>query len=144
MKKSSLKKILAASLAGASLLVSVSAWSGVAVIVNANNGNTMSASDVTRIFLGKKKTFPDGSEAIPVDQAEGSATRSAFISTVLKKNDQQIKAYWAQLLFTGKGTPPKEVGGSAHVKKLVAENPALIGYIDSGDVDGSVKVVYEF
>ncbi|GAA5315279.1 MAG: hypothetical protein AseanaTS_04840 [Candidatus Pelagadaptatus aseana] len=144
MKKSSLKKILAASLAGASLLVSVSAWSGVAVIVNANNSNTLSAADVTRIFLGKKKTFPDGSEAIPIDQAEGSATRSAFISTALKKNDQQIKAYWAQLLFTGKGTPPKEVGGSAEVKKLVAENPALIGYIDSGDVDSSVKVVHEF
>lgn len=144
MNKSSIKKVLAGSLAAASLMISVSAWSGVAVIVNPSNGNALSGSDVTRIFLGKKKSYPDGSDAIPVDQAEGSAARSSFVGTVLKKNDQQIKAYWAQLLFTGKGTPPKEVGSGADVKKLVSENPALIGYIDSSEVDGSVKVVYEF
>lgn len=144
MKKVTLKKLLAATLAGVSLIASVSAWSGVAVIVNPNNANALSEADVTRIFLGKKKAYPDGSEAIPVDQAEGSPIRSSFVSTVLKKNDQQIKAYWAQLLFTGKGTPPKEVGGGADVKKLIAENPALIGYIDSSEVDGSVKVVHQF
>lgn len=144
MKTITLKKILAASLAGVSLLASATAWSGVSVIVNPSNSNSLDASDVTRIFLGKKKSFPDGSEAIPVDQAEGAPARSEFVTTVLKKNDQQIKAYWAQLLFTGKGTPPKEVGTGAEVKKLVAQNPSLIGYIDSSEVDGSVKVVYEF
>ncbi len=144
MNKVTLKKLLAATLAGASLIVSVSAWSGVAVIVHPNNANALSEADVTRIFLGKKKAYPDGSEAIPVDQAEGSPIRSSFVSTVLKKNDQQIKAYWAQLLFTGKGTPPKEVGGGADVKKLIAENPALIGYIDASEVDASVKVVHQF
>ena len=144
MKNVTLKKILAATLASASLIASASVWSGVAVIVNPNNANTLSEADVTRIFLGKKKAYPDGSEAIPVDQAEGSPIRSSFVSTVLKKNDQQIKAYWAQLLFTGKGTPPKEVGGGADVKKLIAENPALIGYIDSSEVDASVKVVHQF
>jgi ABC-type phosphate transport system substrate-binding protein len=144
MKISSLKKVLAASLAGASLLLSAAAFSGVAVVVHPGNGNDLSAQDITRIFLGKKKSFPDGSEAIPIDQSEGSATRTAFVTTILKKNGQQIKAYWAQLLFTGKGTPPKDVGNSAGVKKLISENPALIGYIDSGDVDGSVKVVHEF
>jgi ABC-type phosphate transport system substrate-binding protein len=144
MKKVTLKTLLAATLVGASLIASVSVWAGVAVIVHPNNGNALSEADVTRIFLGKKKAYPDGSEAIPVDQAEGSPIRSSFVSTVLKKNDQQIKAYWAQLLFTGKGTPPKEVGGGADVKKLIAENPALIGYIDASEVDGSVKVVHQF
>ncbi len=144
MKKVTFKTLLAATLIGASLMASVSVWAGVAVIVHPNNGNALSEADVTRIFLGKKKAYPDGSEAIPVDQAEGSPIRSSFVSTVLKKNDQQIKAYWAQLLFTGKGTPPKEVGGGADVKKLIAENPALIGYIDSSEVDASVKVVHQF
>jgi len=139
-----LKTLLAASLASATLLGSVAAWSGVAVIVHPSNANTLSESDISRIFLGKKKSYPDGSEAIPVDQKDGAAVRSSFVGTVLKKNDQQIKAYWAQLLFTGKGTPPKEVGASADVRKLIAENPALIGYIDSADADGSVKVVFQF
>lgn len=138
------KKLASRLLAVVAVLMSCAAWSGVAVVVHPGNTNTMSEDDISRIFLGKKKAFPDGSDAIPVDQADGSANRSAFVSTVLKKNDQQIKAYWAQLLFTGKGTPPKEVGSSADVKKLIAQNPSLIGYIDSADVDASVKVVYQF
>ncbi len=144
MKKFTVKRILAISLAATGLLVSVAAWSGVAVIVHPHNANTLSETDIARIFLGKKKAYPDGAEAIPVDQAEGSAVRSAFVTTVLKKNNHQIKAYWAQLLFTGKGVPPKEVGDSANVKTLVAENPALIGYIDTADVDATVNVVYQF
>ncbi|WP_317932647.1 phosphate ABC transporter substrate-binding protein [Halioxenophilus sp. WMMB6] len=139
-----IKRVLAATVAGLSLIATTAVFAGTAVIVHPSNTNALTEDDISRVFLGKKKSFPDGSEAIPVDQNEGSATRSAFVSTVLKKNDQQIKAYWAQLLFTGKGTPPKSVGGASDVKKLVAENPALIGYIDSGEVDGSVKVVYEF
>lgn len=138
------KKVASRLLAAATLLLSCAAWSGVAVVVHPGNTNAMSEDDISRVFLGKKKTFPDGSEAIPVDQSDGSANRSAFVSEVLKKNDQQIKAYWAQLLFTGKGTPPKEVGSSQDVKKLVAQNPSLIGYIDSADVDASVKVVFQF
>lgn len=138
------KKFASRLLVAAGLLFSCAAWSGVAVVVHPGNANTMSEDDISRIFLGKKKAFPDGSEAIPVDQNDGSMNRSAFIATVLKKNDQQIKAYWAQLLFTGKGTPPKEVGSSADVKKLIAQNPSLIGYIDTADVDASVKVVFQF
>jgi len=144
MKRKTLKTLLAATLASATLLSSVAVWSGVAVIVHPSNANSLSQADISRIFLGKKKSYPDGSEAIPVDQKDGSAVRSTFVGTVLKKNDQQIKAYWAQLLFTGKGTPPKEVGASADVRALIAANPALIGYIDSADADGSVKVVHQF
>lgn len=138
------KKLASRLLATVAVLMSCAAWSGVAVVVHPGNTNAMSEDDISRIFLGKKKAFPDGSDAIPVDQADGSANRSAFVSTVLKKNDQQIKAYWAQLLFTGKGTPPKEVGSSTDVKKLIAQNPSLIGYIDTADVDASVKVVFQF
>ncbi len=144
MKIVNIKSVLTTLLAGLSILASVGAFSAVAVIVHPSNGNALSESDISRIFLGKSKSYPDGSEAIPVDQQEGAASRSAFVSTILKKNDQQIKAYWAQLLFTGKGTPPKEVGGTGDVKKLVSQNPSLIGYIDASEVDGSVKVVLEF
>ncbi len=138
------KKLIGATLTSLALFASATAFSAVAVIVHPNNANSLTESEITRIFLGKKKSFPDGADAIPVDQKEGSSARSAFVGTVLKKNDQQIKAYWAQLLFTGKGTPPKEVGGGAEVKKLVSENPALIGYIDAAEADGSVKVVHQF
>lgn len=143
MKFIAIKK-LAVSLAGICLLSSSLAWSGTVVIVNVSNTSDISASDIERIFLGKKKTFPNGNTAIPVDQSEGSAVRTQFESQVLGKSAQQLKAYWSQRLFTGKGTPPTEMSSDAEVKKQIAENPALIGYIDSAAVDKMVRVVHQF
>jgi ABC-type phosphate transport system substrate-binding protein len=125
------------------LLSSVSFAAGV-VVVHPSNGDAISDKDISNIFLGKKKSFPGGSEAVPVDLAEGDATRASFAQAVLGKNASQLKAYWAKLVFTGKGTPPKAVDSAAKVKELVASNPNLIGYMDESAVDDSVKVVHKF
>jgi len=128
-----------------SVLIAGLAQAEIAVIVSASNANgNLDQDTIARVFLGKSKTFPDGSQAVPVDQTAGSDSREAFSSTVLGKSSSQLKAYWSRLIFTGKGTPPKESGDDAAVKNLVANNPNLIGYVDSGVVDGSVKVVYKF
>jgi ABC-type phosphate transport system substrate-binding protein len=120
------------------------AWSAGAVIVHPSNSNALSKSDVVRLFLGKLSRYPDGSSAIPIEQKDNSSMRAEFASNFLNKSNQQLKAYWAQQLFTGKGKPPKAVDSSADVMKLVAENPALIGYIESGMADDSVKVIIDF
>jgi ABC-type phosphate transport system substrate-binding protein len=127
------------------VLLGANAYAEVAVIVSANNPNaSIDADTLSRIFLGKASNFPDGNQAIPVDQTEGATARESFNEKVLGKNSSQLKAYWSRLIFTGKGTPPKESGSDADVKALVANNPNLIGYIDSSAVDGSVKVLYSF
>ncbi|MFT6189502.1 MAG: ABC-type phosphate transport system substrate-binding protein [Oleispira sp.] len=121
------------------------AFADTSVIVSASNPNsTMDENTVSKIFLGKSKSFPDGSQALPVDQDEGSAVRESFNTTVLGKSDSQLKSYWSRLIFTGKGTPPKQSGTDADIKSLVANNPNIIGYIDSSAVDGTVKVVHKF
>jgi ABC-type phosphate transport system substrate-binding protein len=104
---------------------------------------SLDEDDVSRLFLGKSRSFPNGDQAVPVNQSEGSAVRAAFNETVCNKNASQYKAYWSQLVFTGKGTPPKEAGDNAAVKALVAANPNMIGYVDASVVDASVKVVYK-
>ncbi|MBQ0780051.1 MAG: phosphate ABC transporter substrate-binding protein [Thalassolituus oleivorans] len=127
------------------ILFTSAAYAEVSVIVSANNANaSIDADTLSRIFLGKTSNFPDGNQAIPVDQTEGAVARESFNEKVLGKNSSQLKAYWSRLIFTGKGTPPKESGSDADVKALVANNPNIIGYIDSSAVDGSVKVVYSF
>ena len=114
----------------------------VAVIVHPSAGfEALTEDDVARIFLGKSKSFPAGGSATPINQSEGSAVREKFNESVCKKNASQYKAYWSQLVFTGKGTPPKDVGDDAAVKAQVAANPNMIGYVDASAVDASVKVV---
>jgi len=134
-----LVRVLGVSLA----LSAATAQAGVVVIVHPSVGvSSLTQDDVSRIFLAKSKTFPNEKAAVPVNQNEGSAARAAFEDKVLKKTPSQVNAYWTQLIFTGKGTPPKDVGADADVKKLVADNPNIVGYIDSSAVDASVTVVY--
>lgn len=125
-------------------LASVVALSEVAVIVHPSNGNELNKNYISRIFLGKKKVYPDGSELIAISQDESSPVRDEFVQNVVGKSLSQYRAYWAQLVFTGRGKPPKDVGRDDQVKKLVAQNPAVIGYIDAAKVDDSVKVVGKF
>jgi len=140
MRNVYLNKILAAVF----LISSASCYAGnLVVIANPAAGVTaLTQDDVSRIFLAKTKTFPNEKAAIPVNQNEGSASRAAFEDKVLKKTPSQVNAYWTQLIFTGKGTPPKDAGADADIKKLVADNPNIVGYVDSSAVDASVVVVY--
>lgn len=94
------------------------------------------------VFMGKMPSLPGGGAPELIDQPESSPLRDEFYSKVVGKSAAQAKQYWAKLAFTGKGTPPKETGGSADVKKLVGANPNAIGYIEKSAVDASVKAVY--
>lgn len=142
MKMSKLCKLMIAS---AGVTLSLASFADVVVIVHPSSSvATMTVEDVSRIFLGKSNNFPGGAQAIAINQDEGSAARAKFNDTVCKKSGSQYKAYWSQLMFTGKGTPPKDVGNDAAVKALIAANPNMIGYVDASAVDASVKVVYKF
>jgi len=112
------------------------------VIVAAGSPVTaLTADQAADLFLGRANSFPSGGAATPIDQADGSAVRDDFYTKVANKSGAQVKAYWAKLVFTGKGQPPKDAGDSAGVKSAVAANPAAVGYVDKSVVDGSVKVV---
>jgi ABC-type phosphate transport system substrate-binding protein len=127
------------------VVLAVASWAAqaqVAVIVNPKSAAaSMTADQVAGIFLGKTATLPSGATAAPADQAEGAAIREQFYTKVAGKQSAQVKAAWSRLVFSGKGTPPKELATSADVKKFVAANPDAIGYIEKSAVDGSVKAV---
>lgn len=113
------------------------------VIVHPSNTNAIDAGAISKLFLGKSQKFASGDEAVPVN-IESGPVRESFDQAVLGKSEAQLKAYWAKLVFTGKGSPPKAVASDADVKALIAANPNMIGYISSASADDSVKVVLSF
>ncbi|MCP2073135.1 UNVERIFIED_ORG: ABC-type phosphate transport system substrate-binding protein [Pseudomonas lini] len=113
----------------------------VVVVATSNPVKTLARNQVADIFLGKTSRFPDGGQAVPIDQTEDSTTRDEFYSTFTGKSASQLKAHWSKIIFTGRGQPPQAVSSSAEVKKRIAENPETIGYIDARDVDSSVKAL---
>jgi hypothetical protein len=60
---------------------------------------------------------------------------------VAGKTPALLKAHWSKMVFTGRGQPPREASDSAAVRRRVAGNPELIGYIERGALDGSVRPV---
>ena len=114
----------------------------VAVVSSKSAVTTLSKSQVVDIFLGKTARFPDGSQALPVDQSEGTIVRDEFYIKLVGKSAAQMKAYWSKIIFTGRGQPPKALPNDAEVKKRLVENPTAIGYMDANMVDASLRVVF--
>lgn len=123
--------------------LAISAHADLAVVVAAKSAvGNLSKQQVSDLFLGKVATFPDGSQAVPVEMAESAPQREEFHGKVTGKTPAQLKAYWSKQMFSGTGIPPKEVPGTGDVKKLVSSNPNMIGYVDKDAVDASLKVIF--
>lgn len=107
----------------------------IVVIVNPKNpASRMFSEQAAQFFLGKSTLFT------PIEHTEGPL-RNEFSQKVLGKDSSQVKTQWSKLVFTGKGTAPKEYGSSAEVKKAVAADVQAIGYIEKSAVDDTVKVI---
>jgi ABC-type phosphate transport system substrate-binding protein len=113
-----------------------------AVIVSArSNISMLSADQVAEIFLFQTNRFPNGNEVVPIDQDLGSPLRDEFYSKVTHRTPALVKAHWARLIFTGRGQPPAEVDGNAAMRRMIAENPGMIGYVERTALDPSVRAV---
>ena len=113
------------------------------VAVIANKGisvDSISAKEAKKLWLGKSKSL-GGTNVKLADLKPGDASREQFYSNVVKKSGKKLKAYWAKIVFSGKGTPPKPFASDADVIGWVAKTPGALGYVDSGAADDSVKVL---
>lgn len=125
------------------LILGGSAQADILVIVNPARGEiSLEQKDVSRVFLGKSKSLPNGVPVIAIDQDSESNVRARFSQKVLLKSQIQLKAYWSRMIFTGKGNPPDAVGGDQEVIALIQSNPNMIGYIDKSSHTDDVRVVY--
>jgi ABC-type phosphate transport system substrate-binding protein len=103
------------------------------IVVNAKNpASTLTRTDVTRIFLKKTTTWPNGQSADPIDQHTDSASRRAFSKSVLRMDIGAVASYLNQLIFSGRGVPPLTKPSDAEVLSYVHDNANAIGYV-AGD-----------
>ena len=131
MKSSTVGLALTLAVAG---LICGPARAQVAVVM-APSASALSKEQVANLYLGRS------AELHLLDLPEGSAIRDTFYKKAAERDAAQVKATWSRIVFSGKGTPPKEVPDVAAVKKAVAADPKAVGYIEKAAVDGSVKVV---
>jgi hypothetical protein len=102
---------------------------------------SLGKTQVIDIFLGRRTRFPDGSDAVPIDQTEGSVARDEFYLKFAAMDPAQVRAFWSKIIFTGRGQPPRIAGTVTELKKLLLTSPNTIGYLDVSMLDSSLKVV---
>lgn len=115
----------------------------VAVVSAKSPVTALTRSQVADLFLGKTTRFPNGTQAVPIDQDEGLPARDEFYATFAGKSAAQVKAYWAKIIFTGRGEPPRSVSSAAAISKLLATNSQAIAYLERSAVDANMRVLAE-
>ncbi len=137
------KKISKWIMASSLLLTSLPCCADVAVIGNKSiAADSLTARQISNLWLGKSKFIPGGGKPIVVDQVSGTSVHNDFYKNVVKKNGSQLKAYWAKVVFSGKRAPPMVLMSDADVINWVASTPGGLGYIDSASVNETVKVLF--
>ena len=84
------------------------------------SADSLTSVQVKNIFLGKLTSLPDGTKVTVIEHKGGDAVKEEFYDKVVGKAPSQLKAYWAKIIFTGEGFPPKAHSGDKAVKNHVA------------------------
>lgn len=136
------KGLLASFLLVAGVFFSAVAAAGPVVVVSAESGiASLSQSQVRQIFNGQLRRV-SGVSIKALDLPNSNALRELFYQQVTGKSAEQMKSYWARMIFTGRGMPPREVSSEREMGMLLGSDPGFIGYLDEARVPSGLKVVY--
>jgi ABC-type phosphate transport system substrate-binding protein len=112
------------------------------IIVNPDNPVAALDRQFLRDAFLRKTSDWNGGEAIrPIDLANRFPVRDRFAQDVLKKSPSQLKSYWNQQIFSGKGVPPPEADSTAAVVAYVLAHRGAVAYLPLEADAGAAKVV---
>lgn len=101
--------------------------------------NTMSRSDVKKVFLSKKKNI-SGVSVKPIIIIDNKIT-DHFLRVYVRKTPSQFTTYYKVLIFSGSGMEPKAVSSEAEMISYVARTAGALGYVSSDAVTDMVKII---
>lgn len=101
----------------------------VVLIAHADNSEgVVDHEEVKRIYLGKKTHWNDDTPIVPVILKKGEIHED-FLDEYLDRTSHRFVSYWRQMVFTGKGVPPKSFASEADLIAFVAATPGAVGYV---------------
>lgn len=111
------------------------------IIHSSNSTNSISKSNLAKLFLKKAKKWQDGSTVQPVDQKTSTSVRQVFSKEILNRTVSAVKAYWQQKIFSGLDVPPPQKSSDAAVINYVSNNKGAVGYVSGSAQIGNTKVL---
>ena len=130
--------------AGLILASSIARAGDVKIIANSSvQAASISTGELKSVFLEEKNSLGDGTHVEPVLQKDGPV-HDAFLHEYLDKTDDDLRTYYRALVFTGRGSMPKEVSSDADVVAYVTRTRGAIGYIDVETEADGVRTLVVF
>ena len=118
--------------AAASLVSPLQAQDKFRVLVHADREiDTMTADEMSRLFLKKSKTWPDGVKVRPIDQPQGSRERLSFLEDIHKYDEEDYARSGVRLVFAGRAKPPEIAEDDSDVVRRVRQDSSAIGYVSA-------------
>jgi len=113
-----------------------------AILVVASSPGSLTIEELRRIYFQNGGRLSSGQTVIPIDYREDNPQRDQFYQRAFGRSRVQMKAYWAQRTFTGKGNPPKSVDSVKETLDLVSKKSDFyIGYVSESEADGKLPVL---
>ncbi len=113
----------------------------VIIILNNNvKASDINKSIVKKIYSGYKTKW-DNNDSIDLTVMLKSELHEKFLKKYVKKTPSQFKMTWRQMMFTGKGSQPKNFKTIKEVVEYVSKNEGAIGYVSADVPADNVKVI---
>lgn len=125
-----------------SLMVTSRVLSEPVFIVNAScKVNSIDVATARRLWLGKQIIMQEVGTLTPIEVDESSVIRQIYLEKFLNKSPEELRQHWARLMFTGKATPPQNIGSDKAVVDFVAREKDAIGIIERSFASPAVKII---
>lgn len=115
--------------------------SSVEVIVIKNIENpikTITKSQLRSVFLGRNTLMFE-----PVIPPVETITRIIFNTKIIGLNESRIQSFYAQMRFSGRARPPKELPTTDALLHHITITPSAITYVPQGTkLPDNVEVIY--
>jgi hypothetical protein len=132
------------------LMVSTLALPGVAaaldlvVVTHPHNGiEKMSKDEVINIYMGRYRKMPNGETALALDLSKPQGEKAHFYNLMVGKELPEINSYWARLMFSGQGSPPRQIDSVEELITIISSNKGALAYMDRKKVDKRVRIVFD-
>jgi len=102
--------------------------------------DTISTEELKKIFLEESSSLSDGTHVEPVLESDGPV-HQAFLQQCLGRTSDDLQTYYRALVFTGRGSMPKELSSDAGVVAYVARTRGAIGYVSIATSTQGVKTL---
>src|ERR1700722_119649 len=113
----------------------------VKVIANRSvKADVISAGDLKRVFLEERIALGDGTHVEAVLEKDGPV-HEAFLRECLGGTDDDLQNYYRALVFSGRGSMPKELGSDEEVVAYVEKTRGAIGYVSARTNTAGVKTL---